>query len=77
VKRGDKLITYQQLREIELLLRRLGLPASVDGLRALQGKVGGSNAPYAYRLMSRAQGANFIATLWDYVKELEDAPHLH
>jgi hypothetical protein len=68
---GDKLISYWQIRQIELLLRRIGIPASVDGVRALQGKVGGSRAPYAYRLMSRSQGASFIQTLWEYVRERE------
>jgi len=72
-KPADRLISYWQIQQIEKLLRRIGIPASVDGVRALQDKVGASNQPYAYRLMSRSQGANFIQTLWDYVKEREGA----
>jgi hypothetical protein len=74
---GDKLVTYWQLRQIETLLRRIGIPASTDGLHALQAKAGGSSQPYAYRLMSRSQAANFIEALWDFVRERERATDVH
>jgi hypothetical protein len=70
---GGRLATGAQVRQIEALAIRIGVPATTDGIRALQGKVGGSSQPYAYRLMSRDQAASFIETLWDFVRERERA----
>jgi hypothetical protein len=60
---AGELVTRDQVRRIERAIKVLGVYPDSVGVRAATSRVGGSQAPYGYLLLTRAQAGALLALM--------------
>ena len=62
----ERMLTRGQLQAIDTLIDDLGLPADGTGMCEAQRRLGASEQPYGYRLMTREQADLLLSLLRNY-----------